>query len=704
MLRASAEEGAIVTNDEDNADFGVWLARQLRRRGMTQAELAEALGITRAGVSAWVTGRAEPREDKKRAIAVIFGTDEATVHLRIADAPSSRPISWYHRPAHADGGREFGNAAAFAFDADVSVLAREATQNSLDERCDHSRPVRVRYVLHELSGEYLRSFLEALRWNELLPHYEAAAQQQQKVGRTIAEGLRELRETESLLLLRVDDYNASGLTGPEYGDGRFAAVVRRQLDSHKSSGYASGSYGLGKVTLWATSRLGLVLINSTLSEPHEGRTERRVIGRLDLPWRKVDGEACAGPAWLGEEDTEPEYKGVSRSWWADETTTDRLHLTRLGPDPGTSFLVVGAHDAAGDAGTVQEMHEKLVRSLARNFWAAMTHGRSAPALMEASVVTLRNGQELIKEERVDPHAHEPARARALRAYLDGTTVDRLTSINQVAVADVPLTVPPLKGERTSSVEHRAVVLVTPADDADNEPNRLVCMRGSRMTVRETHVRDLPMGTNSFQAVLLAGRATGSTSADADVAEAFLRASEPPEHNDWVHTEELASRYARGARQRILDFRREMNVAVRQLVSRRGEKPQGGPAVLRELLRLDGDGGPGPRRATGHPTVRHVDGELDPSGAWRVRVEVKLPSREDSWLMTPVAKFDVRSGGRPVLRWAELVAGENCRVENEHLRFDPGVRTASFSGVTEVESHPVAAGMARLIVDLQKARG
>ena len=108
-----------------------------------------------------------------------------------------------------------------------------------------------------------------------------------------------MRETDSLLLLRVDDYNATGLTGPEYGDGRFAAVVRRQLDSHKENRRAGGWYGLGKATLWATSRLGLVLINSTLSQSHEGRTERRLVGRLDLPWHEVDGTPYAGrPGWV----------------------------------------------------------------------------------------------------------------------------------------------------------------------------------------------------------------------------------------------------------------------------------------------------------------------------------------------------------------------------------------------------------------------
>lgn len=276
-------------------DFGPWLARQLKQSHMSQAELAQRVGLTRAAVSAWITGRATPREETIAKIAEALDTDLGTIHTRTADTLAGLPVSWSHRPGYADGGRDFGNAAAFAFEADVEVLAREATQNSLDERLDLNQPVRVRYTLHELTGEALARFRDEIRWDDLLPHYEAAAAQDQKVGRVIAAGLRDMYERDRLVLLRVDDYNASGLTGDDYETGRFAAVVRRQLDSHKSASGAGGSYGLGKATLWATSRLGLVLMNSTLSEPHEGRTERRLIGRLDLPWREVDGQPWAAP-------------------------------------------------------------------------------------------------------------------------------------------------------------------------------------------------------------------------------------------------------------------------------------------------------------------------------------------------------------------------------------------------------------------------
>lgn len=693
--------------DDQVEDFGSWLSRQLRRSGKSQTDLAADLNLTRAAVSAWITGRAEPREEVKRAIADALGMDAASIYNR-TDVAAELPRRWHHRPEHADGGREYGNAAAFAFDADLAVLAREATQNSLDERHDPTQPVRVRYTLHEISGEHLDAFQQAVRWQELADHYEQAASAKQKVSRSLRAALDDLARERTLLLLRIDDYNAYGLTGPEYDDGRYAAVVRRQLDSHKKdTRRAGGSYGLGKATLWASSRFGLVLINSTLALPHEGHTRRRVVGRLDLPWREVYGQAYAGPAWFGEPDTEPRYKDVSRSWWADEQTVRDLHLDRPTAEPGTSFLIVGAHDASGDADGLPEMHEKLVKSLADGFWAAMVGGEAAQPLLEARVATLRNGHVLIPEERVDPHAHHPALSRALQAYLDGDVVDELTSGEQVACVDVPLTVPPLRGAgsgRDRGCEHRAVLLLTPAADTDERVNRVVCMRGNRMTVTEQRPRDLPLGSASFQAVLLAGHATARDGDDVVLAEQFLRASEPPEHDRWDRTEELTSSYERGALSRLKEFRTEIDKAVRGLVGRREVKRSGGPSVLRELLKLDAAGPVGSRPPQGVPTVRNIYAHVQADGAWQVRVDLKLPHSDDPWLLTPVAKFDVRSGGRPVVDWKVLTPSENCRVDEDSLYIEAGVRSAAFAGVTDPASHPVKGDLARLVVDIQKARG
>lgn len=238
---------------ETGEDFGPWLARQLKLARMTQTQLADAADVTRAAVSAWITGRATPRAETIERVAQALGTDLATVHTRTTDTQAGLPVTWYHRPGYHDGGRDGGNAAAFAFDADVQVLARETCQNSLDERLtENGRPVRVRYTLHELTGEALDAFRKAILWDDLHPHYQAVSQSasHQKVGRVVDAGVRDMFERGRLVLLRVDDYNASGLTGDDYDDGKFAAVVRRQLESLKSG------RGAGVPTAWGRRRCG----------------------------------------------------------------------------------------------------------------------------------------------------------------------------------------------------------------------------------------------------------------------------------------------------------------------------------------------------------------------------------------------------------------------------------------------------------------
>lgn len=710
--RNAERAGNAMTVDEGS--FGHWLKEQMVHHGTDEAELAQRLDVPQFLISSWLEGRSVPNDGMRVKVEALFDVlEEAEAGTSEGDDIGN--VGWRHRPAHQDGGREFGNAAAFAFDADVEVLAREATQNSLDERLPNSRPVRVHYTLHELTGEWLARFREALRWEDLLPHYQVAAAQNQKVGRVIAAGLREMEERDRLVLLRVDDYNASGLTGDDYETGRFAAVVRRQLDSHKSTNGAGGSYGLGKATLWATSRLGLVLMNSTLSEPHEGRTERRLVGRLDLPWREVGGTPCAGPAWFGRPDPDLGDANVARSWWADRDTVERLHLTRESAEPGTSFLIVGAHDVASlaeagpaeddasdDADSVHIMHRRLVQALGRNFWAAMTPGGSGEPLLEVSVRTLRNGEVIIEKERVDPRVAQPSRTRALQAFLDGTTVERLTESGQVAMTTVPLKVPDL-AEGPGGGEHRAVLLVTEADDADGRPNTVVAMRGNRMTVKTSRVPDLALGTNPFQAVLLVGQAAGDVRL-ADEAEAFLRASEPPEHNKWGQTEELRMRYSPSAYRRIAALTRDTNKAVRELVALPKEKRRSGSDRLRKRLTVGGRKEARSNETAGLPTLDDLEARIDDDGAWCVTAEVKVPAGGDSWQLTPVAKLDVRSGARPVVSWAELVAVRSCEVVDGVLRFAPGARSATFRGVTDVSTHPVRATLTGLVVELSAGKG
>ena len=88
-----------------------------------------------------------------------------------------------------------------------------------------------------------------------------------------------------------------------------------------------------------------------------------------------------------------------------------------------------------------------------------------------------------------------------------------------------------------------------------------------MVIREQPLRVLPFGARPFHAIVLAGAAAGERHAQRKDAERFLRAAEPPAHDNWTATPELTTQYARGARQRIVhDFPTEVQKAVKRQIT------------------------------------------------------------------------------------------------------------------------------------------
>ncbi|MGW6944139.1 helix-turn-helix transcriptional regulator [Streptomyces xanthophaeus] len=689
-------------------DFADWLAYMLGLRGMSQKDLADAVGVTPAAVNGWVNARATPRSEKMLAIAAALEVTALDALHHRTPTSASDALEWIFRAAPEDGGREGGSAAGFAFAASLDVLAREATQNSIDERLPDGPPVDSGYTLHELSGAHLVDFLDAVGWATVEEHIIAAADPGQKVGRVLRDGLEHLRSEKRLVLLRVDDRHATGLTGPEFGDGRFARVVRRTLDSGKAGGQG-GSYGLGKAALWAASRFGLVLVNSTLSTPEDGRSECRISGRLELPWHRHEGSEYAGPGWFGVRDSERSH--TARSWWGDDKTAARLYLTREDDAPGTSFLVVGAYDGSGHAEDLEGMYDLLVESLSRSFWASMVGGRRADAKVRCSVAAYRNGATVRPRTYIDPHEVEPARARAVQAFLDGETVEEVTDRGQVLRTEVPLE---LRARKDGSLDtgegsHRAVLLLVSTDETDPHPDHITFMRSSRMVVKSKRVGELPLGHRTFQAVLLAGDATLQGTPEASAAEQMLRASEPPDHNDWVGTEDLTATYERGARQRIIDFKQGVEQKVRELLRpQQGEAEEdSGPVVLTELLRLGTPRAAGPPKVRSFPTVKAVEGELDATGAWHLLVTIRIPQQRKSpepLVVQAVPRFWFGSGPGAAVSWKEITPLERCELTPAgNLLCDPHATQVRFRAVTDVTSHPVVGAMSRVSVEIRRAQ-
>src|SRR5439155_5920475 len=120
------------------------------------------------------------------------------------------------------------------------------------------------YRFISLRGEDRSAFEDAMDWEGLKPHVEAAATFNSKFGRRLAEGLKGWVDAKDLVLLRVEDRGTQGLTGEERREegeiGHFVRFCRGNLMSEKLVN-AGGSYGLGKAVNWRCSRISTVVVN-----------------------------------------------------------------------------------------------------------------------------------------------------------------------------------------------------------------------------------------------------------------------------------------------------------------------------------------------------------------------------------------------------------------------------------------------------------
>jgi transcriptional regulator with XRE-family HTH domain len=701
--------------------FGQKLVQLLEDKQMRQSTLADRIKVSRNTVSAWCNDTKTPGIDRRRDIARVLDipvyqlldtsmrdAEELSEDLIAAAREGYRhDAAWHMRVMPPDGGRQGGNAAAFAFSPSPSILVREVGQNSSDEKLPTEPTVRLVLTVYELTGEPLERFLQASRFSDLREHLEAAAPENHKVGNVIRAGLERLDSNQSapLVLMRIDDYNATGLTGPERGKAsKFAAVMRNVLDSEKDE-TKGGSYGLGSNVMWACSRFGLVFSNSFLSEALDGRRRNRVLGCVQLPSHTTrDGKQWAGPGWFGK-DTEIDGVPVADSYWDNPALVRDLQLERESDLDGTSFLIVQAYDPSNSAETLDEWHDRLVDAAAGNFWAAMTdESDDVPARLQVVVRTKRlGGKDAVSRETiVDPSEIVADRVAMLRAYYDGQTVDELDKPGDVIYRPIRLDIPArtVRDDEHERTSHEAILLVAQSAERDKTTNRLQAMRGSLMKIVDQEVRALPLGARPFHAALLAGEAASPDDPDARLAERMLRAAEPPDHNDWRSTSDLTDSYAKGAVQAIENFIDAAKKEIRAAVDRPSSDDSDGPDSLRSLLRMVE-----PQDPVRRPTIRRVTGSLNGEGAWEVEVTVSVPA-DTRWHLSPVVKFATESGGGIPVSWSELTAVDKCRVDatNTAVIPDPGQRVVKFRGTTDPKTHPVSAQYARAEVELRPMKG
>lgn len=603
-------------------------------------------------------------------------------------------IGWKFSRSSVDEGRSGGNASEYAFNHDLKDFVRETLQNSNDAGQDVEGKTQVNYKLRELTGDDLSSFLDALQWmsgttdDTLQGHTEAVSRA--NTDTTLSHVYHEMVDEDDarLLVVTVEDYNTHGLYGPEGGDGPFSALVLDELITQKEGGSGSGgSYGLGKAVLWSWSGLKTVIFSSNPDPDRlNGEKPPRLVARTQLPSHESGADAYRyeGRGLFGDVGASPSVTAVASgqddvvykwgdeggrpySVWGDESAelSERLGMGRTEDGYGTSISILGFCEPGGNTqASVDEIAEGITEEASKWFWPAMLQGT-----LEVTVET--------DNETVEVEADT---CEAARPFIDCVQKRHETREVLEQPGDVSVRTPEFdiqdrdsssisEGEDAMTQGGPIAVYARLADPDDPGPmsNHVALIRGSGMVVKYYNRNRVVYGGRSFHGVALAGKArtwTDGEPTDADVdIDDYLKAAEPPRHNDWEYTKRLKSNYESGSGTTIKNLqRRIITDAIKDLVRQTREEGRLVAGRLANRLNLpegkgeggdgDGGGGGGGSQVFSGTSDIEFDAETDQwefSGfatievddweAWEVEVELRMKDEENR----PVGTVPIESG-------------------------------------------------------------
>jgi len=617
----------------------------------------------------------------------------------------------------------YGNANQWTVNAGLSSLARESAQNSNDARIEGPRADLV-YSFIVLSGDARREFESALRWeSELEPHLAAmaAAASGAVTAGQLQSGLKALKSSESLTLLRIADYGARGLTGPEFAEGdatsygNFIKLCRLDLYSGKDRA-SGGSFGLGKAVYWRFSRLQTVLFNSTLDpkDAVNGRSRNRLIGVNQGVVHQMGSTSFQGRGFFGLAETH----GDISSAWDHVDLTDALRLTREDGRPGTSALLVGFYDpdepekGLGEISEVREFAKSLGNALEEEFWPLLTRER-----VRARIEVI-DGDRVIYEHTVDPAMQYTELTNALRKFDAGNIDDTLDELGDVVVRDVPIQISARTDadDRHTAFEHVAKLVVTLSDDQPDSLENKVCLfRRPEMVVQTI---DKVFEGRTYHAFLLAGGAIRpkDPSIHETRADDFLRFAEPPAHDQWIprsgrNKTSQANLTAHYRAPWVPNLRNIEKAVLDQLFGLFGAPPvaedQPPKAIFNNLGFLSGDSGTGGRRASAprKPDIRIQQARVV-DGAWELMFDIRAKNRAEGWAVVPKLAFVGLDGGHFDVAWQTFDVDDTAEIDGKGsviLRGRPRGRILSTTvRATSVRELPIPASESAIDVRIAHA--
>jgi hypothetical protein len=184
-------------------------------------------------------------------------------------------------------------------------------------------------------------------------------------------------------------------------------------------------------------------------------------------------------------------------------------------------------------------------------------------------------------------------------------------------------------------------------------------------------------------------------------ERFLRAAEPPGHDDWQTTATLKAEYKQGYAKALEQLKRRVSEELRALVVPRPRQGSAGPERLRKRFPIGrvGSAGSVPSlfhfsrlRAEFDGTRWHFSGLVqpaEPTGAWECAIRLFELGEDGSVANAlPIQKLD-----------SDEVSSLSLEEGIAHLAAEEGLRQVSFSGMSAVlPARAIGRGELRLEVE------
>ncbi|MEX5305196.1 hypothetical protein RF644_05500 [Kocuria sp. CPCC 205258] len=385
----------------------------------------------------------------------------------------------------------------------LTILVREAAQNSWDARASDTAPVQFDISLRDIGPAQMPAWRAALQPN-VPPDSDGFP-------------LRARLRDPALRVLEVSDRGTRGLGGPTradvvtYGPRDFVTFVRN-IGEPRDRHLGGGTYGFGKGIFYLLSMVGTVLIH-TRARNAEGVLETRLIGcalRKSYPWTDAESgqrRTYTGRHWWGV----PGEDGLMEPLVGDEAEdmAARLGMKRFAAEEtGTTVVVIDPNVSGLEPA---DLGRYLAETICWQLWPKMLGRADGSVPMEFRVCS-----DGIDYEVPDPRKFRPLNL-FVKAYeaMSGDAGEELWCGNpkrllgRIGVAKKPMVgLEPTRASETVDIE--------------NMVHHVCLMRPAELVVTY-HKGPKPQSENFGYA--------GVFRADEDLDQVFA-AAEPPTHDAW----------------------------------------------------------------------------------------------------------------------------------------------------------------------------